>query len=683
MLAKIQPMRMTEEIVVFYKKQCTYNPQMDGEEFHQKRTVKHGGKQEYWGKSPDKNVVTDEGGHKGRYPKTLLQYPIRKGDGAGTRPAELVDFIIKTYSNEGDSVLDITCYDAITGERCLALQRNYLGMDRDPHVENGIEVQPYAESEVDPMTIIDFAIVLNQRLEDKLLGNPIDSRISGLSLCNLDRRADLTSIFVINEILAVEEGAELLFKLALMRCGPNNPAGYRKLIEVIESSYTESELSLDLLAQNLEGYDGPWERSYRRTLMTANAADRAKLILMYKEQADLCWNDLSRSFDGFEVNSTMTYQSVLKMLGGGAKFAAYQISLDFGYKYKQLYDEDKHVLIGPGCEVREDEIHFIKKELQPRVHMKLTQQTIEGLGCEYRKYKAGKPKYKNQSSGNLEEYRAQYEESQRHLEEWNQSFAEPEPEVEKEEFSFAFSDSEDESEEEVASLPLTVSEGRKILLEVFAGTGSVGKQVEKLFPDMRVISIDINSITAGYKPTIVADVLEVDFESLGFVPDYAWFSVPCQTFSRMGAGKHRTVDSMQAKTAEGIKGDELLKKTVEAINILKAQNPQLLFYIENPKGLMRHSSILHGLPPYVRATVSYCHYGFLYQKTTDIFTNHYEFAEVARQCTSATPCDTMVNGRHVEGVRQHPYMTGGPKTLEEKYRIPPNLICEIASFWEL
>eukprot|EP01050_Picozoa_sp_SAG11_P050488 SAG11_NODE_28161_length_324_cov_57.511111_1_plen_64_part_10 len=51
---------------------------------------------------------------------------------------------------------------------------------------------------LNPMTIIDFAVVLNQRLEDKLLGNPIDLRISGLSLCNLDRRADLTSIFVIN-----------------------------------------------------------------------------------------------------------------------------------------------------------------------------------------------------------------------------------------------------------------------------------------------------------------------------------------------------------------------------------------------------------------------------------------------------------------------------------------------------
>eukprot|EP01050_Picozoa_sp_SAG11_P009102 SAG11_NODE_836_length_6927_cov_100.078940_2_plen_473_part_00 len=333
----------------------------------------------------------------------------------------------------------------------------------------------FLQDTLDPMTIIDFAVVLNQRLEDKLLGKPIDSRISGLSLCNLDRRADLTSIFVINEILAVEEGAELLFKLALMRCGPNNPAGYRKLIEVIESSYedfrilsvfplnlkepkwdtpgsslssdsssrhyVDSKLSLDLLVENLEGYDGPWGRSYRRTLMTANTVDRAKLILIYKKQADLCWNDLSRSFDGFEVNSTMTYQSVLKMLGGGAKFAAYQICLDIGYKFKELYDEDEHVLIGPGCLVPEEEIEAVKQKLQARVKMNVTKQTVEGLGCEYRKYLAGKPHY-NQSSGNLEKYRAQYEELQRHLKEWNQS------EVEKEEVSFAFSSTEEEEEPE-------------------------------------------------------------------------------------------------------------------------------------------------------------------------------------------------------------------------------------------
>jgi hypothetical protein len=59
---------------------------MVGAEFHSKRNVKHGGAQQYWGKSPDKNVVTEEGGHTERYPTTILNYPIRKGGGAHVRP---------------------------------------------------------------------------------------------------------------------------------------------------------------------------------------------------------------------------------------------------------------------------------------------------------------------------------------------------------------------------------------------------------------------------------------------------------------------------------------------------------------------------------------------------------------------------------------------------------------------
>eukprot|EP01050_Picozoa_sp_SAG11_P013050 SAG11_NODE_1497_length_4795_cov_18.378620_2_plen_484_part_00 len=297
----------------------------------------------------------------------------------------------------------------------------------------------FSQDTLDPMTIIDFAVVLNQRLEDKLLGNPIDARISGLSLCNLDRRADLTSIFVINEILAVEEDTELLFKLAIMRCGPNNPEGYRKLMKIIESSYVDVPrvLSLDLLVKNLEGYDGPWGRSYRRTLMTANTVTRAKLICFYKEETrSEDWDWLWQYPD-----SNKTYQFVLEMLGGGAKFAAYQVCLDLGYIYKKLYDEDEHVVIGPGCSIPEEDIETVKQELVPLLKMPVTKQTVEGLGCEYRKYQAGKPHY-NQSSGNLEKYRAQYEESQRHLKEWNQSG------VEKEEVSFAFSDSEEEEEPE-------------------------------------------------------------------------------------------------------------------------------------------------------------------------------------------------------------------------------------------
>eukprot|EP01050_Picozoa_sp_SAG11_P021379 SAG11_NODE_3795_length_2220_cov_237.444130_1_plen_495_part_10 len=100
------------------------------------------------------------------------------------------------------------------------------------------ESVPKPESELPvQMTMEQFAVVLEQRLHDKLSGKPIDPRILQLDLCNLDRRADKTSIFVITEILLMEDKKDLLFKLAIMRCGPNNPEGYSKLMEIIESSY--------------------------------------------------------------------------------------------------------------------------------------------------------------------------------------------------------------------------------------------------------------------------------------------------------------------------------------------------------------------------------------------------------------------------------------------------------------
>lgn len=138
LLAKKQPLRKHEDICVFYKKQPTYNPQMTGSEFHKKRNVMMGGTEEYWGKSNHKGKWGEElveGGHQGRYPNTVLEFPITKSKGheknASTRSPEMIDFFIKTYSNEGDWVLDVTCYNGITGERCKELNRNYLGMEKN------------------------------------------------------------------------------------------------------------------------------------------------------------------------------------------------------------------------------------------------------------------------------------------------------------------------------------------------------------------------------------------------------------------------------------------------------------------------------------------------------------------------------------------------------------------------
>jgi len=128
--AKLQPLRDIEEIFVYYKKSGTYNPQMNGDKFYKKRLNKMGAKNSYY---DIRNNITHsqggEGGHKGKYPTTFLEYKVRRDDTGITRPDELMDFIIKTYSNKGDNVLDITCHNNYLGDRCLALERNFIGVD--------------------------------------------------------------------------------------------------------------------------------------------------------------------------------------------------------------------------------------------------------------------------------------------------------------------------------------------------------------------------------------------------------------------------------------------------------------------------------------------------------------------------------------------------------------------------
>jgi DNA modification methylase len=133
MLAKRQPLRKHEEVLVWYKRQPVYNPQMVGDEWHPEGRRKGG--QYYGSRLKGKDEAGEDWkqrGHKGRYPTTILDYK-RAIKGDSTRPEELVDYFIKTYSNEGEKVLDLTCYNGLTGKRCVALGRRYLGVDLRPH----------------------------------------------------------------------------------------------------------------------------------------------------------------------------------------------------------------------------------------------------------------------------------------------------------------------------------------------------------------------------------------------------------------------------------------------------------------------------------------------------------------------------------------------------------------------
>lgn len=126
--SKRQPLRNHEDILLFYKKQPTYNPQMVlGKKAHSRGTK---GKlvNNNYGKYDFKAGETENGDLK--YPKSILNFdrphpPIHPTQ----KPVELCEWLIKTYTNEGELVLDNTMG---VGTTCIAAKntnRNYLGID--------------------------------------------------------------------------------------------------------------------------------------------------------------------------------------------------------------------------------------------------------------------------------------------------------------------------------------------------------------------------------------------------------------------------------------------------------------------------------------------------------------------------------------------------------------------------
>jgi len=127
-LAKKQPLRKVEEIFVFYKKKHTYNPQMIGDDVI--TTVCGASKKYYGGEGGEKNTNGNfkTTTHIGRYPNDVLEFK-RVVRGGKTISDDMIDFFIKTYSNENDMVLDMTTHNKVVGNRVIALKRKFIGVD--------------------------------------------------------------------------------------------------------------------------------------------------------------------------------------------------------------------------------------------------------------------------------------------------------------------------------------------------------------------------------------------------------------------------------------------------------------------------------------------------------------------------------------------------------------------------
>ena len=119
-----QPLRNTEEICLFYKKQCTYNPQMtdlDRHVFKQNVDTKR--------TFVKKLSLRGMKEYKGRFPKTLLEFNT-KGT-SESKSAELVAHIVRTYMNKNETLLDLTMHKGIIGEAALREEMNYIGFEKD------------------------------------------------------------------------------------------------------------------------------------------------------------------------------------------------------------------------------------------------------------------------------------------------------------------------------------------------------------------------------------------------------------------------------------------------------------------------------------------------------------------------------------------------------------------------
>jgi len=136
--SKKQPMRVHENIVVFYKKQCLYNPQLVQKTYVDKRTKSGTGPSDVYRNftETERQLPIELG-----YPKTIQYFatPFKGGEGGKhptQKPVALMEYLIKTYTNEGETVLDFTMGSGTTGVACINLGRNFIGVEKDRNYFN-------------------------------------------------------------------------------------------------------------------------------------------------------------------------------------------------------------------------------------------------------------------------------------------------------------------------------------------------------------------------------------------------------------------------------------------------------------------------------------------------------------------------------------------------------------------
>lgn len=137
--AKRMPMKAHENVMIFYNKLPTYNPQKTtGHKPANFRTTK-ANSCELYGKVEKGNTT---GGYTDRYPRSVLIFPSDKQKSklhSTQKPLALLEYFVKTYTNEGDLILDPVAGSGTTGAACLNLNRRCILIEKEKNTINIIK----------------------------------------------------------------------------------------------------------------------------------------------------------------------------------------------------------------------------------------------------------------------------------------------------------------------------------------------------------------------------------------------------------------------------------------------------------------------------------------------------------------------------------------------------------------
>ena len=214
------------------------------------------------------------------------------------------------------------------------------------------------------------------------------------------------------------------------------------------------------------------------------------------------------------------------------------------------------------------------------------------------------------------------------------------------------------------------------LLELFSGSGSVGKVAKK--NGYEIVSLDINDYKGKFIPTHKEDIMTWNYKQYDkdFF-DVLWASPPCVYYSTLQCGWYgiKKKDGLFTKEKhENLMkiSDEWVKKVFEIIEYFNLKK----WFIENPRtGLLKKRQFIEYVPFIDVDYCRYCDWG--YKKATRIWTNvDYKGLLCNKKCGNMKKANdaTALNKRYKKG---HRIDLSRDISKLERYRIPPKLILEL------